>query len=702
MQFLNPLVLLGLAAAGIPVLLHLLNLRKLRTVEFSSLRFLQELQQSRVRKLRVQQILLLILRTLLVVFAVLAFARPTIPTVLPVLGTEVRTSVVILVDNSGSMAAADQRGTRFRQAQEAAKAVIASLADGDEVAVVPMAGLRLDRAEGFTRSLAAARGAVDRLEVTSGVASIHQAMRAARLILSDASHANHDIVIITDGQRNLAVRDEADSVRSAAGIERVVIVPVGEGNRGIEQNCSVDSVKVLTALIQPDKPVEIEAWIRNGSEVDAAGVAVGLSFNGVRVAQRAIDVPAGETRGVVLAAPPQRTGIVAASVELDDDALDADNVRHAALVIAPPPRVAVVGPSSTTAYVETVFAVKGYSTSLPSSTSFTALSSALSTLANYDVVMLCGGPVSDIERRALVQYVREGGSVVMFATEEVSTATLATDLGLRMAGVSEAASGAPYRVTKVEGTHPLFDGVFRVSSDVQRTVDLPVVRRQRDVGGQQQIMATTMGGFVVESQLGAGRAIAVGVAPMPSWSSLVSSGVFPAFVVRSVYYAASGRSVAATIQVGERTQIPVARQRDVRTMSIRDVYGAEVPAMMFNDGDLQMVSVPGQQAPGVVAVMADSVAVAGVAVQASTDESRLEFLETDALRQAVMAVSGHDVVDVVNTTRPLSESYRASLRGSELWPLFVVLAVVTAIVETMVARFFAREREEATTSSQTV
>lgn len=52
MTFLNPFVLFGLAAAAIPILLHLLNLRKLKTVEFSTLRFLKELQKNKYKKVK--------------------------------------------------------------------------------------------------------------------------------------------------------------------------------------------------------------------------------------------------------------------------------------------------------------------------------------------------------------------------------------------------------------------------------------------------------------------------------------------------------------------------------------------------------------------------------------------------------------------------------------------------------------------------
>src|SRR3989449_10329845 len=109
MVFLNPLVLLGLAAAAIPLILHLLNLRKLRTIEFSTLTFLKELQQTKIRRLKLRQLLLLIVRTLLVVLIILAFARPALRgTILGGIGSEAPSSIVFILDDSFSMMARDE------------------------------------------------------------------------------------------------------------------------------------------------------------------------------------------------------------------------------------------------------------------------------------------------------------------------------------------------------------------------------------------------------------------------------------------------------------------------------------------------------------------------------------------------------------------------------------------------------------------
>ena len=83
MTFLNPIALIGLLAAGIPILLHMFNLRKLKTIEFSTLSFLKELQKTKIRRLKLRQLLLLLLRTLLVVFMVTRLLSPHAQRVAP-------------------------------------------------------------------------------------------------------------------------------------------------------------------------------------------------------------------------------------------------------------------------------------------------------------------------------------------------------------------------------------------------------------------------------------------------------------------------------------------------------------------------------------------------------------------------------------------------------------------------------------------
>lgn len=305
MTFLNPLVLLGLAAASIPLLLHLLNLRKLRVTEFSTLRFLKELQKTKIRRLKLKRIILLILRMLIVIFAVLAFARPTVKTALPALGTHIKSSVVILLDNSFSMDASDGGGNRLKQAKTAALSVLSALKDGDEAAVVTLAGTSSERKTTFSRNFQMLRNEIEGLKIGYAPASLEDGLRTSQKILQSSANLNKEVYVITDAQRNIFVRKQGDSLRSLDNAAAVFVVPVGSSEIA-DINLTVDSANVISRFFALGKPVEVEAIIRNSGKRDAKGVAVGLTFDGQRAAQRTTDIPAGESRAVALAAAPHK------------------------------------------------------------------------------------------------------------------------------------------------------------------------------------------------------------------------------------------------------------------------------------------------------------------------------------------------------------------------------------------------------------
>src|SRR2546428_772978 len=78
MSFLNPLFLFGLAAASIPILIHLFTRQRPRETRFPSLEFLAEVNRSEIRRLKLRQWLLLLLRTPAVAALAPAMSRPAL------------------------------------------------------------------------------------------------------------------------------------------------------------------------------------------------------------------------------------------------------------------------------------------------------------------------------------------------------------------------------------------------------------------------------------------------------------------------------------------------------------------------------------------------------------------------------------------------------------------------------------------------
>ena len=72
---LNAAMLLGLAGAALPVIIHLLNRRRVPVIDWGAMQFLEPGRQSR-RRIRLAEVVLMLARMSLLTIVALALARP--------------------------------------------------------------------------------------------------------------------------------------------------------------------------------------------------------------------------------------------------------------------------------------------------------------------------------------------------------------------------------------------------------------------------------------------------------------------------------------------------------------------------------------------------------------------------------------------------------------------------------------------------
>ncbi len=189
--FAAPWALLGLAAAALPILLHLFARRQPPTVVFPATRYLAETARARHHRLTLQHWLLLVVRTLLITALVLAAAGPTWPG--GGAAAHGPAALTVVVDNSLSSAATaggtpvvDRIRDLARQAIDratSADALWLLAADG-----VPQAGSKDEL-----------RARVDRLEPVPGRVDLGRAIGLAREAMAgDARPAS--VLVLSDLQ----------------------------------------------------------------------------------------------------------------------------------------------------------------------------------------------------------------------------------------------------------------------------------------------------------------------------------------------------------------------------------------------------------------------------------------------------------------------------------------------------------------------
>lgn len=697
MTFLNPLVLLGLAAAAVPLLLHLFNLRRPRSVDFSSLEFLQALQQRTMQRVRIKQWLLLALRMLAIACLVMAFARPTLTSNLAGTVGQARTSWALVIDNSLSMTLRDGQGGYLQQAKSAAQGIVEAMGADDEVFLLPSG--RADDAEAAARSPSAVREAIDAIEAQPGGTSVARSVARAAERLEDASHLNREVYILTDAQEHTLSDSVAVNLPDDVG---VTLVPIGERRHA---NVAITDVQVQSRIVEVGQPVELTATLTNYGPDPLEGYVASVYLQGERVAQATATLAPGQSTTVRFTTTPQQRGWLAGTVEIEDDAFAHDNVRHFTLHIPEERRLLVVrGTGETTRYLDLALSPELAQGRVAFATETIAENALAATaLGNYDTVVLAGvSALSSGEVSALARYVEAGGGLLFFPSQQARAAdynALFEQLGGgRFSGFSGSlGDGQPIAsFDRVDLQHPLFEGVFDRTEaggdDVQ--VEHPEVYYAMNYapgGGATQTLIELSNGFpfLQEVRHGRGVALLMAVAADPQWSDLPVRGLFIPLLYRSMFYLSAGEAMAdEQLTVGQPGELRLAGVPEGETLHLLGPDGTErTPEQRTLFGATLVEVDASARTPGIYDVRAGETLVRRVAMNLDPRESDLRAAAPDEAVDLLSDALGHPVqaFDLQEDDVPIAETIQQQRVGIEIWNVFLLLALGFLVTEMLVA-----------------
>ena len=678
MGFLNPLLLIGLAAAAIPVVVHLFNFRRPQRVDFSTLRFVREIEATAMRRVRIRQWLLLALRTLAILFLVLAFARPTRTADASVFEDGAAQSLVLVLDNSRSMTLRDAQGALLDQARALGAAVIDATGAGDERTVLPVARPPEYRPVPFVTP-GPALDAVEATVALAGAEPLTAAVARAASLLDGAAHPRREIVVVSDLQAATFADSSGAAVPEGVG---VALVPVG-GRR--QSNTAVTGVRVLSRIVEPGRPVQVEATVaRYGGRPGTVGAW--LAVDGERVAETAVDVVPGVPVRVPFTVTPPARGWLGAEVRIEADGAEWDDVRYLALRVPPPPRVLLVrGDGARADLVSLALGVAAEGGSLTlNEIAEGALAGA--DLDRYDAVFLVG-PSTPTASARLAAFVAGGGGVLAFpGTEpEALNALLQAVGGGRIDGTVGTGDERLGTTTDVDLDHPLFAGVFDTGRPTPEAIDVRRLARYRPGGADEATLIATGPGppLLQEIRSGAGSVLLVGVAPDLDWSDLPQRGLFVPLLFRAAGYLSAGSSVADTGELDAQGSVRVTGVDAGQPLRLVGPDGATltptqrtVPgAVVLDVGDVAARA-------GLYRVVQGGRTLRVLAVNEDARESDPAALDpADAARQLAATIG--QPVRVVDGAAGLAGDEGPS--GTPLWTVFLALALACLTAETLVS-----------------
>lgn len=501
--FLSPLFLAGLAAAAIPILLHLFRRQADPVVPFGAVRLLRRMPVEQAQRRRLREWILLALRTAALVLLALSFARPYFAA-----SSAAATGplTIVAVDTSYSLSAPGQ----MERARELADAALAAAPAGS------VALLRFDAAASTVVPVsvdrAAARAAVASL--TPGENSTSYARLIARA-LEVADHRPTELVVITDLQQaGWTIGDEVPPVSNLRVSVREV--PAPRGNLSITRVEPADGHAVVQ--VRNTFPSEQEALVR-------------LTVDGGAFEERAVKLAGGAAADVAFERRLPGSGVLRATLS-DPDGYQADNQRY--LVLDPAPRVRIVAVTSPGSAVRdalyfqrAVAAAEGHVGIEVTTVAADRLTDDPSVLQPAAALVIVG--TGGLDRRgldALAAAVERGQSLLLVAGPSVELDRLVPALlpDLRVRRAEEA--NPPVTVAPVDVRHPVF-AAFGVDGGLLGSATFRRYARLEDSDARVLARFSTGAPALLEASRGGGRILVLASDLSNRWNDLV---LHPAFV----------------------------------------------------------------------------------------------------------------------------------------------------------------------------
>ena len=462
MNFLFPLFLVGAAAVGIPIVLHMIRRHTRKRVTFSSLMFLHTTVPRFKNRSRIENLLLLILRCLILCLLAFGFARPFFPQQIEKAQTYPGSRIVLLVDTSASM----RRTGLWDQAVSQTQLVLKDVDPADRVCV-----MSFDRSTqtliGFEQwaSLDPARRAsivneqISKLSPGSAGTDLGQALVTAAEAIEDEevndklqSAGTHRIVLISDLQQGAALEAlHAYEWPSRTELTAIPIQAEGKTNAILQQVASREGT--------PRPQDENRLRIRITNSPDATVERFSLNWTGDDTASEPITevyAPAGHS--VIVRMPYPAKESAAKTLVLSGDDHEFDNTLYLAPLLTQQANVLYLGgndpndPKDMLYYIQRAFgptAILNPQITLP----------PLDGLTDEDFstahLVIIAGAMNQQNIPSVRRYIESGGIVLLAMTSPDAAATVAGLAGIDNLKSEEADIDTYAMLSQIDFEHPL-------------------------------------------------------------------------------------------------------------------------------------------------------------------------------------------------------------------------------------------------------
>lgn len=706
-MFAEPIFLLmAVAGAFIPLILHVLQKNRTVTLPFPTLRFLKLAQKRSSRRIRLENILLWLLRTLIMILLGLAFANPTLRTQsLGFLGRAAR-DVAVIIDASYSMTYQIGRRTVWDSALEAASEIIQGLAPNDryclylaaENPVALIAEPLGDKERGLSQ-IKESKAALNTSRLAPALAAAHNAL------LRVPQRRERELHILTDNQalpwKDFKERTPEDAVQGepassaesrpsllwdAASLDKKTPIFVSLLGAQSPVNFAPIDIELAPAFMFAGASARLS--VRIGCNGESSETTVALFLDGKEIARRPVQTGGQRTGAASFVIPPQPMGIHVASVKTPDDNLPADNVFHFLVRVRNQLPTLCVGNENDIVFLRAALkaGADGADTPwvAPDRLSEQAALGSYSCIFLANVLPLSGQVIADLER-----YVASGGVLVLFPGSRGSLDDYrAWDClpGFPSEIISYSGPDRNRVLTWDQANHrllaPLRDSIAIPNISIERCLRWdrlhPQAVRMISAGAQQP--------FLLQRDYGRGSVLLFSVAANRAWSNFPLSPFYLPLIMQIIEYSAGVGNEPPFTWCSDSAPLDAVVRNIEADMTLVDPEGRPIPIRTVIQSGNMMARVAPLDQPGIYSLSKPDGSQPAIAANIPRSESDLATIDPDTLPDLVGTENVYVATDI-ESLRKAIEEHRIGRTYSEH---LLLLALILAGIEFVYANSLSR------------
>lgn len=657
-------MLFGLFALAIPIIIHLFNFRRHKIVYFSNTATLKTIEQENAKTKKLKYIISLIMRMLFIAGLVFAFAYPYNPEQ-KLKVDDADNLVAVYIDNSMSMHSQSSEISLIEDARASARKIVSNISPSQRF--VLLTNSRQPDNE-YPMNQDEMLMSIDAMQTEASPMSFNNLYENLQMIMKRNGFKSASLFMYSDFQDNMM---SVDGLVADSAIQ-LVAMPL---KSDYQQNIYIDTVWLSSPILQKGLANEINVRVVNESGKDINGLPVNFEIDGKSVAFNTIDIPANGKNEVAMQFVLHDSGENNATVSINDYPITFDDTYNFVLNVRPIIKIVELSAGVGDLSIKTLFS----NDSLFDYQVMNPYRIDQQYLSDCQMVVVDGeANLNETMWQTIIDFANNGGSVVVFPSEVSDKSNLSDDT---------------LSISTISSHHEFFSDIF---VNIPNNADLPRVYKHVQIDKKRFSNTLTLislqngTSFFTLSKIGGGNVFSFASQFGKDWTNFADNALFVPIMYKVAMLGGQMGRLSYTLGVDKDILINDLTAFSDGDVRIRDAQGnfEMIPMVEMRNNRALIRLYDELPGAGFYTVNKGDEVIETTAWNDSRKESKMKFLDREEVDK-LLKDKGLNVLAVMKADEIHSnDMMEMMVRRSMLWKSFIILALISLLIEILVLRFW--------------